>query len=85
MSWKEVTINVDGKEQKVLMQEGSLCVFKKEDTLRVGQQFTMLGKSHKVVEVVDYANRGEVFTITFEGKVDGNKKQKQSEPKSGGN
>ena len=83
MSWKETTIQVNGKAQSVLAKAFTLSVYAEENALKVGQQFTMNGKNYKVTEVVNYANRGEVFTITFEGLNNGTKKQTKSESEQG--
>lgn len=78
MAWKQVTLNMNGKDVTAY-NKGNQVSVNSDASPKVGQKFTMNGKSLTVDSVEDYANRGEEYIITFKGQENGKSTDKSEQ------
>ena len=78
MAWEQVKLNVNGKDVSG-MNKGNKVSVNADISPKVGQKFTMNGKSFIVESVEDYANRGQEYIITLKGQENGRSTDKSEQ------
>lgn len=78
MAWKQVNLNMNGKDVTAY-NKGNQVSVNSDASPKVGQKFTMNGKSLTIDSVEDYANRGEEYIITFKGQENGKSTDKSEQ------